>query len=168
MWNPNYVQHPIGVVPPMNFDRLVSTVGLTSVTIGDVLVLDFSTASALSRDAGSPNSVWGRVTQATSVSAGSVPACVALESYTASAKTQIRVRFSGIVQAKIHKLTGSGVQLNELALILNSGGGTPGRALVNNNAPTVPSARRAFLLQDTGLADTNSGVFTVLFNGFQM
>jgi hypothetical protein len=166
MWWSNHVQHPHGVIPPVNFDRPVSTIGLTSVTIGDVLVLDTTAASNLSLAASSPNSIFGRVMQATSLEAAAGICCVAMEGYTASAKTTILARFCGIAQAKVHWVSAGAEPLRGTSLIISSGGGTPGRAFTFTAAPTTARARKARLLQVfTGLI-TESGIHTVLLNGF--
>lgn len=178
MWFNHYVQHPLGVTPPPNLDRVVSTIGLTSVTAGDMLVLDTTAASNLDFSASSANSIFGRVMQATALEAECGICCVALETYTGSAQTQIRARFAGIVTAKIHRLAavdGGAVPVRGQLLVMNLGGGTPGRSFTRV-APTATydagvaarlmRSRKCMLLQPTTMAENASALHTVLLNGF--
>lgn len=173
MWFDYNVQHPHGLMPPTNLDRIVDCTGLASgvVTLGDVLVLDTTAASNLSFDASSRNSIFGRVMQATTLEAASGIACVALESVTVASQPLIRVRFAGIVNCKVHwTIAGNGGSqpLRGRGLVISAGGGTPGRALTQINAPAVASARKGLCLSGGSLTEGTSAVLPVLFNGFPL
>lgn len=173
MWFDYNVQHPHGLMPPTNLDRIVDCTGLLSgiVTLGDVLVLDTTTASNLSFDANSRNSIFGRVMQATANEVPSGIACVALESVTIAEKPLIRVRFAGIVTCKVHwTIVGNGGSqpLRGRGLVISQGGGTPGRSLTLINAPAVASARKGMLLQTGTITEGQSELLPVLFNGFPL